>query len=164
MWKFLVCLLCLSVGVVIGSYSDGVLFGQSIEPPDWVPCGIELRRGGLFVLLHPDAAAVSTEKTIILAPNAKLTPEIVCHELKHMEQKRTILHFWIKYWLEHSENGYEKNKYEIEARQAEKECDLLQPRPPNGSFNGATLGSTSEESSPAPCPAVATKASSGTGR
>jgi len=48
------------------------------------------------------------------------------HELKHVEQfERGILRFAREYLLEFRKNGYYKNKFEVEARQAETEVALL---------------------------------------
>ncbi|HMU45579.1 MAG TPA: DUF4157 domain-containing protein [Chitinophagaceae bacterium] len=51
----------------------------------------------------------------------------VCHELKHVEQyqKHGYLIFPIKYFIEWVRRGYYKNKFEVEARENEKNTLLL---------------------------------------
>ncbi len=48
----------------------------------------------------------------------------VKHELKHVEQYQQLgkLRFLIAYILEWFRHGYHKNKFEVEARAAEKDC------------------------------------------
>lgn len=48
------------------------------------------------------------------------------HELKHVEQyERGTLRFLKEYLSEYRKNGYYKNRFEVEARAAEKETGLL---------------------------------------
>lgn len=51
----------------------------------------------------------------------------VCHELKHVEQyqKNGYLIFLIKYFIEWARRGYYNNKFEVEARENEKNMLLL---------------------------------------
>jgi hypothetical protein len=51
----------------------------------------------------------------------------VCHELKHVEQyrKNGFAGFIIKYLLEWIKHGYYNNKFEVEARDNEKNIQLL---------------------------------------
>lgn len=50
------------------------------------------------------------------------------HELKHVEQyeEHGILGFLVKYFIEYLKNGYYQNRFEVEARAAEKDERLLQ--------------------------------------
>jgi hypothetical protein len=52
----------------------------------------------------------------------------VCHELKHIEQyrKNGFVDFIAKYLLEWIKKGYYNNKYEVEARESEKNVQLLE--------------------------------------
>jgi hypothetical protein len=51
----------------------------------------------------------------------------VIHELKHVEQfeQHGFTGFLLKYLLEYARNGYYQNKYEVEARLAERNEELL---------------------------------------
>lgn len=53
--------------------------------------------------------------------------EWVCHELKHVEQyhQNGFLGFIARYALDSIKNGYHNNRFEIEARQWEKNSSLL---------------------------------------
>lgn len=49
------------------------------------------------------------------------------HELKHVEQyERGVLKFIRDYLWEYKKNGYQRNKYELEARAAENDHSLLE--------------------------------------
>jgi hypothetical protein len=52
----------------------------------------------------------------------------VCHELKHIEQyrKNGFVGFIAKYLLEWIKRGYYNNKFEVEARESEKNIQLLE--------------------------------------
>jgi len=52
----------------------------------------------------------------------------VCHELKHVQQyrKNGFVGFIAKYLLEWIKKGYYNNKFEVEARENEKNIQLLQ--------------------------------------
>ena len=51
----------------------------------------------------------------------------VLHELKHVEQfeEHGLLRFLTKYLLEYVRKGYYQNRYEVEARMAERDERLL---------------------------------------
>lgn len=53
--------------------------------------------------------------------------EWVCHELKHVEQynRNGFISFITKYLFDSMKNGYSNNKFEIEARQSEKDDSLM---------------------------------------
>lgn len=76
--------------------------------------------------LGVDNVAFTLGKTILLH-NATKTQFLhdekwVKHELKHVEQFRRYgyFSFILKYTIETMRNGYYNNKYEVEARQAER--------------------------------------------
>lgn len=52
----------------------------------------------------------------------------VCHEIKHVEQYREngYAGFLLKYLFDWVKNGYYNNRFEIEARESEKDISLLQ--------------------------------------
>jgi hypothetical protein len=51
----------------------------------------------------------------------------VCHELKHVEQyqQNGVMGFLIKYLFDWIKNGYYNNKFEVEARENEKDISLV---------------------------------------
>lgn len=51
----------------------------------------------------------------------------VCHELKHVEQYRQngFAGFIVKYLFDWLKNGYYHNKFELEARESEKDEELM---------------------------------------
>lgn len=51
----------------------------------------------------------------------------VCHELKHVEQyqQNGFAIFIYKYLLEWIKNGYYNNRFEVEARESEKDHNLV---------------------------------------
>lgn len=51
----------------------------------------------------------------------------VCHELKHVEQYKQngFALFLIKYVFDWVKNGYYNNKFEVEARESEKDLSLI---------------------------------------
>jgi hypothetical protein len=51
----------------------------------------------------------------------------VCHELKHVEQyqQNGFAGFLAKYLLDWVKNGYYNNKFEVEARECEKDSSML---------------------------------------
>ncbi len=51
----------------------------------------------------------------------------VCHELKHVEQYRQngFAGFLIKYIFDWMKNGYYNNKFEVQARESEKDDSLM---------------------------------------
>ena len=55
------------------------------------------------------------------------SPRWILHELKHVEQfeEHGFIPFLYKYLVEYLRNGYYQNRFEIEARKAEKEDRLL---------------------------------------
>ena len=51
----------------------------------------------------------------------------VCHELKHVEQYRQngFMGFLLKYLFDWMKNGYYNNKFEVAARDSEKDRELM---------------------------------------
>lgn len=94
-------------------------------PADTVPAGVTFRRGalipkigGLLAKSRYPAAAVTLGRTIILNPAARLTPELLEHELAHVRQWRADPLFPLRYTLATLRHGYYDNPYEVEAREA----------------------------------------------
>lgn len=106
------------------------LLGDPIDPPDGLPAGaippgIVLRRGRLVPWIggrlarsrHP-ALAVTLGRTIVLDASARLTRELLEHELTHVRQWRADPLFPLRYTLATLRYGYHDNPYEVEARAA----------------------------------------------
>ena len=51
----------------------------------------------------------------------------LCHELKHVEQyqQNGFVGFIVKYFFDWIKNGYQNNRFEIEARKSEKDLLLI---------------------------------------
>lgn len=98
------------------------------ELPHPVPPGVVVRRnrlipaiGGLFMGGKAPAGAVTLGRTILFNAAHPITPDLIVHELVHVQQWKNDPLFALKYcgqWLRH---GYKNNPYEVEAyaRQAD---------------------------------------------
>lgn len=92
-----------------------------------LPERVALRRGGWLTALagrmlgsSQPVTAVTIERTIVFAPKAQVTPDLVRHELAHVRQwEANKLTFFARYVRQHLRHGYEDNPYEVEARAAE---------------------------------------------
>jgi hypothetical protein len=81
--------------------------------------------------LKSDSMAITIGNKIYLHNISKVaflqSTSWLCHELKHVQQFRQhgYLFFILKYLWESFRKGYYNNKWEIEARTAEKDFSLL---------------------------------------
>ena len=96
-------------------------------PPDAVPDGVRLREGrlipaigGVLGRMKGPAAAVTLGRTIIVHPEARLSRRLLVHELTHVRQWEEDRLFPVRYALESLRRGYRDNRYELEAREAER--------------------------------------------
>ena len=108
----------------------GLLLGRRIPPPRGIPDGlipegVVLREGsliprigGLLARMGAPAAAVTLGRTIVVSPGARLSRELLVHELTHVRQWRADPLFPVRYTLATLRHGYMNNPYEVEARQA----------------------------------------------
>ena len=108
----------------------GLLLGRRIAPPGGIPDGlipegvvlregsIVPRIGGLLARMGAPAAAVTLGRTIVVSPGARLSRELLVHELTHVRQWRADPLFPVRYTLATLRHGYTNNPYEVEARQA----------------------------------------------
>jgi hypothetical protein len=106
-----------------------LLLGERMPPPpelptDDLPADVVLRRGrlvprigGILGKMGGPAAAVTLGRTIVVNPDARLTPGLLAHELVHVRQWRDDLLFPLRYTLATLRHGYRDNPYEVEARQ-----------------------------------------------
>jgi hypothetical protein len=98
------------------------------ELPHPVPPGVVIRRnrlipaiGGVFMGGRAPAGAVTLGRTILFNAAQPITPDLIVHELVHVQQWKNDPLFALKYcgqWLRH---GYRQNPYEVEAYARQKE-------------------------------------------
>jgi hypothetical protein len=111
-----------------GSRLVKALIGESVELPEemlrqYPDLGqAHYRRGGLPVRIGgcalgtSTAAAITLWKTIFIAPNVALDPELLLHELRHVHQFLEHKAFPVSYLWQSIRYGYTRNAYEVEAR------------------------------------------------
>jgi len=61
-------------------------------------------------------AAITLGRTIFLAPATRLDPELLLHELRHVQQFSERRTFPLRYIWESLRSGYHANRYEEDAR------------------------------------------------
>jgi hypothetical protein len=100
--------------------------------PGWprLPAGVVLREGrlvpavgGFLARMDGSAAAVALGKTIVVSPDVRLTPGLLRHELAHVRQWKEDPLFPLRYAVEAARCGYRGNRYERDAREAERSLD-----------------------------------------
>jgi hypothetical protein len=111
-----------------GSRLVKALIGEKLEIPDELLrrypdlAQARFRRGGLPVrvggwsLGTSTAAAITLWKTIFIAPNTALDPELLLHELRHVHQFLEHKTFPASYLWQSIRYGYTRNAYEVDAR------------------------------------------------
>jgi hypothetical protein len=111
-----------------GSRLVKALIGEKLEIPDELLrrypdlAQARFRRGGLPVrvggwsLGTSTAAAITLWKTIFIAPNTALDPELLLHELRHVHQFLEHKTFPVSYLWQSIRYGYTRNAYEVDAR------------------------------------------------
>lgn len=104
------------------------LLGTRIDLPDdlmirWPELGeLEFRRGGMplrvggLLLGQSTVAAITLGRTIFLAGNTRFNPELLLHELRHVQQFRERKTFPLHYIWESLRRGYHSNRFEVDAR------------------------------------------------
>jgi hypothetical protein len=111
---------------------DGIvlaaLIGQPLDLPSTLVARfpelatVRWRRGGLPVALagvfmgRSSIAGITLWRTVFLATNAPLDPQLLLHELRHVHQFETSLAFPLLYLWESLRHGYRRNRYEADAR------------------------------------------------
>jgi hypothetical protein len=105
----------------------GALIGERMTLPDRLLRAYpelsyaRYRRGGLppriggWCLGARTVAGITLGRTVWLAPDADLTPELLLHELAHVRQWRSVRWFAMRYLWECVRRGYVQNRYELEA-------------------------------------------------
>jgi len=96
-------------------------------PAEMVPDGVVLREGrllpalgGFFARMGGPAAAVTLGRTIVVHPGVRLTKRLLAHELEHVRQWDADPLFPVRYTAETLRRGYQQNRYEQQARDAEQ--------------------------------------------
>jgi len=82
----------------------------------WRRGGLPVRIGG-WCLGRATVAGITLGRTIWLAPNARLAPELLLHELRHVYQFASDRAFPLRYVWGSLRHGYTQNPYEADARQ-----------------------------------------------
>jgi hypothetical protein len=112
----------------VGARLVAALIGEKVElPQDLVRRFPDLaqasyRRGGLPVrvggwsLGTSTAAAITLWRTVFVAPNTALEPELLLHELRHVHQFLEHRAFPVSYLWQSIRYGYTRNAYEVDAR------------------------------------------------
>lgn len=114
------------------------VLGRRVEPPPEVapdvPGGVTFREGrlvpaigGVLGKMKGPAAAVTLGHTIIVHPDARLSRRLLVHELTHVRQWEEDRLFPLRYALESLRRGYRNNRYELEAREAERDAPGANP-------------------------------------
>ena len=79
------------------------------------------RRGGLFprvggwCLGQRSVSAITLWRTVYLAPEARLDPALLLHELRHVHQFEASRSFPLRYLWASLRHGYARNPYEADA-------------------------------------------------
>jgi len=82
----------------------------------WRRGGLPLRIGG-WCLGRATVSGITLGRTIWLAPRARLAPELLLHELRHVHQFASDRAFPLRYVWRSLRHGYAQNPYEADARQ-----------------------------------------------
>lgn len=80
----------------------------------WRRGGLPPRVGG-WCLGTDTVAAITLRKTIWLAPGARLEPELLLHEFRHVQQFQASVMFPFQYVWESVRRGYRRNRFEVDA-------------------------------------------------
>ena len=80
----------------------------------WRRGGLPPRIGG-WCLGTSTVAAITLYDTIWLAPGARLDPELLLHELRHVQQFASSATFPLQYAWESARRGYLRNRFETDA-------------------------------------------------
>jgi hypothetical protein len=114
------------------SWAANAILGRPIRLPHdlddaLVPPGVNVRvgrllpaLGGFFARMGGSAAAVTLRRTIVVHPDVRLTRRLLAHEVAHVRQWDEDRFFPLRYTVETIRRGYRQNRYEQQARDAEK--------------------------------------------
>jgi hypothetical protein len=82
----------------------------------WRRGGLPVRVGG-WCLGRATVAGFTFGRTIWIAPRARLAPELLLHELRHVHQFASDRAFPLRYVWRSLRHGYAQNPYEADANQ-----------------------------------------------
>jgi hypothetical protein len=82
----------------------------------WRRGGLPVRVGG-WCLGRATVSGITLGRTIWLAPNVPLAPELLLHELRHVHQFASDRAFPLRYVWRSLRHGYARNPYETDACQ-----------------------------------------------
>jgi hypothetical protein len=77
--------------------------------------GVPPMVGGWFLGTRR-AAAITLWRTVWLSPGTSMSPELLLHELRHVQQFQTVRGFPVRYVWETIRRGYRRNRFEEDAR------------------------------------------------
>lgn len=99
-----------------------------------VPAGVTFREGrlvpvigGILGRMKGPAGAVTLGRTIVVHPGVRLSRRLLVHELTHVRQWEQDRWFPVRYAVESLRRGYWNNRYELEAREAERAAHDTHP-------------------------------------
>jgi hypothetical protein len=95
----------------------------------WRRGGVAVRVAGL-VLGRSSVAAITLWRTVFLDPRARIGPELLLHEFRHVHQFQANPAFPLLYVWETLLHGYQRNRFEADAR-AYAATRLRSPAEPN---------------------------------
>ncbi|MEP6732821.1 MAG: hypothetical protein ABJE10_19405 [bacterium] len=81
----------------------------------WRRGGIPLRIGG-WSIGRPTVSGITLWRTVFIATQARLDPELLLHELRHVHQFEADPFFPLRYVWRSVRHGYTDNPYEADAR------------------------------------------------
>jgi hypothetical protein len=81
----------------------------------WRRGGLPVRVGGLF-LGRPSVAAITLWRTVFVGQHVPLDPELLLHELRHVHHFQANPAFPLLYVWESLLHGYQRNRFEADAR------------------------------------------------
>src|SRR6185437_4625600 len=77
--------------------------------------GLPVRVGG-WCLGQSSVSAITLWRTVWLADDAPLAPELLLHEIRHVDQFQASASFPLRYLWESVRRGYVRNRFEVDAR------------------------------------------------
>lgn len=81
----------------------------------WRRGGVALRVGG-WCLGQRTVSGITLGRSVSLAPGVALHPELLLHELRHVDQFESVRAFPLRYLWGSLRHGYLNNPYEADAR------------------------------------------------
>ena len=105
----------LAIGAPFGLSDDLLARYPELRRARWRRGGLALRVGG-WCLGRRTVSGITLWRTIALAPGVDLDPELLLHELRHVDQFDGDWLFPLRYLWGSVRYGYRNNPYEADAR------------------------------------------------